>query len=156
MGEETKHLEDYRQMERSDFNYFFEMPTRWGDLDAFGHVNNTLYARYYESARLGYFESLMDMRFDPELSSGVIHADMKIAYIKQLHYPSDIDVGCRISRMGNSSLDLDAAIFLKGSDTLISTSRAILVWFDYKANVNKPIPEENRKMIIDYERITPA
>ncbi len=156
MEKASKHLEDYRQMERSDFNYFFQMPTRWGDLDALGHINNTLYARYYESARLDYFETLMNMHFSPELSSGVIHADMKISYLKQLHYPSELDIGCRISRMGSSSLDLDAAIFIKDTDEMVSTSRAILVWFDYKANVNKPIPDDKRQMIIDHEIIPPA
>ena len=156
MTTQSKHLEDYRQMERLDFAHFIDVQVRWGDADALGHINNTLYGRYYECSRLDYFESLMDMQFTQELTSGVILADMKIAYLKQLHYPTEIEIGARISRMGNSSLDFEAAIFLKGTDQLISTSRATLVWFDYKGNKNKTIPEENRKMIIGFERIPPA
>ena len=156
MATESKHLADYRQMERSDFVHFFELSTRWGDADALGHINNTLYARYYESSRLDYFEKLMGMHFTPALTSGVILADMKIAYLKQLHYPAELEIGSRISRMGNSSLDFDAAVFIKDSDELISTSRGTLVWFDYNANRNKTIPDENRKMIIDFERLLPV
>lgn len=156
MGAESKYSQDYRQMERSDFTYFFEMPTRWGDADALGHINNALYARYYESARLDYFETLMDMHFTPELSSGVILADIKIAFLHQLHYPTKMEIGSRISRMGNTSLDMDAAVFIKGENEVINTSRATLVWFDYKANQNKTIPDENRKMITDFERVVPA
>lgn len=156
MASQSKYIEDYRQMEYSDFRYFFEMPTRWGDADALGHINNALFARYYESARLGYFSSLMDLEFSPKMTSSVILADLKIAYLKQLHYPSDLMVGCRVSRLGNSSLDFDSAVFLKESNELISTSRAILVWFDYVANTNKPVPDESRSKIIDYEKIPPA
>ncbi len=156
MGAESKYSQDYRQMERSDFTYFFEMATRWGDADALGHINNALYARYYESARLDYFETLMDMHFTPELSSGVILADIKIAFLQQLHYPAKMEIGARISRMGNTSLDMDAAVFIKGENEVINTSRATLVWFDYKANQNKTIPDENRKMITDFERVVPA
>ncbi|WP_299872941.1 thioesterase family protein [uncultured Cocleimonas sp.] len=156
MGVESKYLQDYRQMERADFVHFMNVQVRWGDADALGHINNTLYGRYYESSRLDYFEKLMGMHFTRELTSGVILADMKIAYLKQLHYPTEIEIGSRISRMGNSSLDFEAAVFIKDSEDLISTSRATLVWFDYKADKNKSIPDDKRKMINDYERIPPA
>ena len=156
MATESKYLEDYRQMERSDFVHFIDIQVRWGDADVLGHINNTLYGRYYESSRLDYFERLMDMHFTRELTSGVILADMKIAYLKQLHYPCEIEIGSRVSRMGNSSLGFEAAVFIKGSDDVISTSRATLVWFDYKADKNKGISEEDRKTIIDFERIPPA
>ncbi len=67
-----------------------------------------------------------------------------------------MELGSRISRMGNSSLVLDAAIFIKGSDTLINTSRATLVWFDFKANQKKPIPQQSRDVILAFESILPA
>ena len=156
MKEKSKYIQDYRQMERSDFTYFFEMPTRWGDADAFGHINNTLYARYYESSRIDYFERLTGSIFTSDSSSGVILADLKLAFLQQLHYPAVLEIGSRISRMGKSSLDMDAAVFIKGEDELINTSRATLVWFDYAANKTYPIPEDKRKLIIDFERVTPA
>lgn len=156
MAVTSKYLEDYRKMQRSDFNHFFGLSTRWGDQDAFGHINNALYSRYYESARIGYFEKTTQMSFDANSDEIAIMADLKIAFLQQLHYPAEIEIGSRISRMGNSSLVLDAAIFRKGDDTLISTSRATLVWFDLKANQKKPIPQKSRDMTIDFEKIPPA
>ncbi len=47
-----------------DFAYLIEIPTRWADLDALGHVNNTRFFTFDESARLDYFASLM--RDDPQ------------------------------------------------------------------------------------------
>jgi hypothetical protein len=51
---------------------------------------------------------------------------------------------------------MDAAVFIKGEDELINTSRATLVWFDYIANKNHSIPEDKRKLIIEFERLTPT
>ena len=156
MSVESKYLDDYRKMQRSDFSHFFEMPTRWGDSDAFGHINNALYSRYYESARVAYFEEAMDMKFKMDSKEGLILADMKVAFLQQLHYPIVMEIGSRVSRLGNSSLVLDAAIFIKGTDTLVNTSRATLVYFDFKNNDKKPIPKSARDLICGFETIPPA
>lgn len=154
-NQHSKFLDDYRQMERTDFNYFFTEHTRWGDSDAMGHINNVLYARYYESARTAYFSQLFAMQFVNKMPTGVILADMKIAYLQQLHHPSAMQIGARVSRLGGSSLHFDAAVFTKGNEQPISTSRATLVWFDYAQDKSLAIPHDKRQIIIDYETIIP-
>lgn len=156
MTTESKYLQDYRQMQRSDFRYFTDMSTRWGDADALGHINNTLYARYYESGRVAYCSEILQMDFVHQMPTGVILADIKIAYIQQLHHPAELEIGSRISRIGNSSLDLDAAIFIKSEDQPISTSRAVVVWFDYKTNHTQAVPTDIREKLMQYEVIPPA
>lgn len=151
----SKFLDDYRQMERADFAHGLIENTRWGDSDAMGHINNVLYARYYESARTSYFGELLAMDFVSKMSTGVILADMKIAYLQQLHHPSAMQIGARVSRLGGSSLHFDAAVFIDGNDQPISTSRATLVWFDYGQNKTLKIPQDIRQKIIDYETLTP-
>jgi len=152
---ESKFLEDYRQMERSDFNHFLQENTRWGDTDMLGHINNVLYARYYESARTSYLREVLDIDFISEDKTGIILADMKIAYLKQLHHPASMKIGARISRLGGSSLHLDAAVFIEDEDQPISTSRATLVWFDYAQNKTIRIPQADRNVIAKYEIIPP-
>ena len=151
----SKFLDDYRQMERADFTYFLTENTRWGDSDAMGHINNVLYARYYESARVAYLDELLELQFAGKVPSGVILADMKIAYLQQLHHPVTMQIGARVSRLGGSSMHLDAAVFVEGNDQPISTSRATLVWFDYAENKTIKIPQDVRQTIIDYETIAP-
>lgn len=153
---ESKFLDDYRQMERADFKYTLIENTRWGDSDAMGHINNVLYARYYESARTSYFSQLLDMTFASKMPVGVILADMKIAYLQQLHHPAEMTIGARISRLGGSSLHFDAAVFVEGNDKAISTSRATLVWFDYAKNQTLKIPQDIRQLIADFEIIIPV
>ena len=166
---ESKFLEDYRQMQRSDFKHFFQEKTRWGDADMLGHINNVLYARYYESARLSYLREALAIDFINPDKTGIILADMKIAYLKQLHHPASMSIGARISRIGNSSLQLDAAVFIDADKVdsdevdadgheqqVISTSRATLVWFDYANNKALKIPESQRQMIAEFEIIPPV
>ncbi len=151
----SKFLDDYRQMKRDDFSYFLSENTRWGDSDAMGHINNVLYARYYESARVAYFDELLNIKFVNKVPTGIILADMKIAYLQQLHHPSEMVIGGRLSRLGGSSLHFDAAVFIEGNEQPISTSRATLVWFDYVNNQSLKIPQEIRETIIDYEVLEP-
>ena len=116
MSKVSKFLDDYRQMQRSDFNHFLLENTRWGDSDMLGHINNVLYARYYESARTSYLREVLDVDFINLDKTGIILADMKIAYLSQLHHPAAMSIGARISRLGGSSLHLDAAVFVEGND----------------------------------------
>ena len=92
-NKESKFLDDYRMMDRADFNHLFIENTRWGDSDSLGHINNVLYARYYESARTSYFGQLLDMKFSNKMPVGIILADMKIAYLQQLHHPAQMTIG---------------------------------------------------------------
>lgn len=152
----TKYLDDYRQMVRDDFTHFDTIPTRWGDADAYGHVNNVVYASYYETARVSYFADLLDMEFVGNSTRGLILADLKLAYLQQLNHPAEMEIGSRISRMGNTSLDMDAAIFVKGEQEPVSCCRAVLVWFDYVANRAQAIPKDARETVMVYERVKPV
>ncbi len=148
--------DNFRKMERGDFSYFLQENTLWGDADAMGHINNVQYARYYESARVAYFEELLGFKFVNKTPVSVITADLRVCYLQQLHHPSVMQVGARVSRLGNSSLHFDSAIFLKGQPQPISTSHAILVWFDFVQNQSFKIPQQTRQTIIDYETLIPA
>ena len=140
----------------TDFSHFLAENTRWGDTDMLGHINNVLYARYYESARTSYLLEVLDMDFINPNKTGIILADMKIAYLQQLHHPASMKIGARVSRLGGSSFQLDAAVFIDDSETPISTSRATLVWFDYDKNQTLKIPQSVRETIVDFEVINPV
>src|ERR1043165_9714511 len=80
---------------------------QWGDQDAFGHVNNTVYLRWFESSRIAY-GNLAGL----ELTAGghqigPILARLSCNYRRQLTFPDRVHVGARITRIGNSSLDME-------------------------------------------------
>jgi acyl-CoA thioester hydrolase len=129
------------------------MTVRWGDMDAIGHVNNVEYFRYGESGRIAYFDRLEaeDPTFWKE--HGIILASMHCDFLAQVKYPAELEVCTRVARLGGSSLDIAQAIYQQ--DRLVATLKAVMVWFDYKAQKTLRIPEHVRAWIRAREAVPP-
>ena len=116
------------RVNRSDFVHFVSLPVQWGDMDSIGHVNNAIYFRYIESGRIAYFKALDDAQVvDGQISEGPILADIQCSFIGQLHYPAQIDIGTRTSKIGTKSFTIEAGIFEAGQDSPVATSRTRIV-----------------------------
>ena len=116
------------------------MNTRWKDLDALGHINNSIYLTYFENARIDLFKQWGFSNIPP-----FIMVSAKIDYIKELIHPSILSIGNKISRLGNTSLDILSAIY-KDNDTSPTTIATItIVYFDYKKKQPVTIPNSIRK-----------
>ena len=144
-------------MDRTDFAHVTPLTVAWGDMDAMGHVNNTIFFRYVESGRIAYFNALAGDG-PPVWGSGgsPILADIQCSFLTQLSYPAEIEVYTRIERLGGKSMTLEAAIFEQGSETAAAASKATIVWFDYEAQATVRIPEEMRERIRSFEAVAPA
>ena len=121
---------------KTDFKFIIELDTRWADMDWIGHVNNATFLTYIESARIKLIE---DLGF---LDVPIIMASVKIDYINQLKYPATMQIGQKISRIGNSSFDILTGIFEKTKETLITLSTTTLVCYDYKAQKSIRVPNQ--------------
>ena len=119
----------------------------------FGHVNNVQFLRYYESGRLDYFHRLLELDTGPEVVNSLIIADIHVNFLRQIHHPCALEVGSRISRLGNSSFDFEAAIFATGEDEPFSTATAACVWFNFRDNHSTPVPQAERETIKHFEGI---
>jgi len=144
---------DAQRFVRERFLFFTQTPTRWGDCDMFGHVNNVQFVRYYESGRLDYFHRLLELNTGPEVVNSLIIADIHVTFLRQINHPCALEVGSRISRLGNSSFDFEAAIFAQGEDEPYSTATAACVWFNFRDNRSQPIPPAEREIIQRFEGI---
>lgn len=138
-------------MKRSDFSHFIRLPVRWGDADALGHINNVQYARYLESGRVAYYHDALGINFEPNTKVSLILADLRLSYLSQVHYPCELDIATRVSRLGGKSLNMEAAIFFAGEDKPVLKSESVMVWFDYASNTTQPIPDEVRQRLRDFE-----
>jgi len=128
-------------IKRSDFKFFIDLNTRWADMDCIGHINNATFLTYVETARIKLIEKL------GYTDVPIIMASIKIDYLKQLKYPSIIEIGQKISRLGNSSFDILTGIYNKESGELITISTTTLVCFDYKSQKSIKVPTEIRNFI---------
>lgn len=142
---------DADRFRRDQFRFFTSSPTRWGDCDRFGHINNVQFLRYFESGRLDYFQRVLDLEPVPGAPDSLIIADIHVSFLRQLNHPCALEVGSRISRLGNSSFDFEAAIFVPGDDAAHATAAATCVWFNFHDNHSAPIPPTARAIIQQFE-----
>lgn len=128
----------------NNYPFQFGLKTRWRDLDAFRHVNNAVFATYVEDARIDLFKRWGLSPTGGEKS--VIAASLKLDYLKQLSHPSQLIIGQRISRLGNTSFDIESAVFLKDEpDDPICQTLLTCVCFDYVAQRTVPVYEDITK-----------
>jgi acyl-CoA thioester hydrolase len=128
-----------------------EWPVQWGDQDAFGHVNNTVYFRWCESARIAYMTRLGLAEWLNPKELGPILAQIGCNYKRQLHFPDVVLIGSRISRMGKSSLTMEHVLVSKSQIAVVAESTSVLVVFNYLAQRPVPIPESVRERIRQLE-----
>ena len=121
----------------TNFPFHVNIQTRWRDLDAFGHVNNAVFATYIETARGTLFKR-WSLPFDGTGKSLIV-ASMTINYLKQLKHPSNIIVGLKINKIGNTSFNIESYIFNeRDTKNPIATSNVVIVCFDF--DNQKPVP----------------
>lgn len=130
-----------------DFRHWITVPVRWGDMDAFGHVNNAKYFTYCESARISYFEAigLGAQTTTPDHGPSVVTATCN--FRRQVHYPATLEVGVRATRIGRTSFPLEYGIFLEGTEDLVADGSSVVVWVDYGAGRSTPLPESLKARI---------
>ncbi len=119
------------------------VPLRWGDLDALNHLNNTLYFRLMEEARICWFnENGLTARPDGE---GPILAHASCDFLRPMTYPCDARVTQTVTRVGKSSMDLDMTIEGdEDSPVLYARGKNVLVWMNYVDRRSAPWPEALR------------
>ena len=136
------------------YSVVITLPVLWGDQDAFGHVNNNAYFRWFESARIAYSQriGLFDL-FKAE-RIGPILASIACDYRRQVNFPDTVHVGIRVTRIGRTSLGLEHAIFSESHAAVAAEGSSTIVVFDYRANKSHPVPPLIRQAICDLERQT--
>ena len=139
---------------RADFNFFTSVPTRWGDADMLGHINNVIFVRYLESGRLDYLDRVLGLKFKQPLGQGILIADMQVSYLSQVHHPTNLVVATRVSRVGNTSFDVLAKIYDEQGDVVVS-SKAVCVWYNFALNQKQSVPLAAREAVFDLETIKP-
>ena len=93
--------------ELADYSVVVPWPVQWGDQDAFGHVNNTVYFRWVETARVVYLEKIGLDGPGPRQPLGPILAAIRCNYRQQVTYPDTIHIGLRTVRIGRTSITLE-------------------------------------------------
>jgi acyl-CoA thioester hydrolase len=128
--------------------YTHRETVRFGDLDAMRHLNNVVFLRYFETARISYFNALLESH-DPVNRSGdgfgFIFAACHIDYRSPAYFDEDVDIRLRPSDLGTKSLKLEFEMAV--GDRVIAEGHGVLVGYDYADESTVPLPDALRERL---------
>ncbi|MGY8787660.1 MAG: acyl-CoA thioesterase [Fidelibacterota bacterium] len=132
-----------QNLQRTDFDFWTTIQTRWRDMDALGHLNHTAYLTYMETARVDLFIQLGYSGIKKEMDESAILGAMDVQYWAQVTHPAQLEIGHRIIRIGSKSYDLLGIAFL--GDNVVCSVIFKMVSFNYKMNKAIPVPDKIRE-----------
>ncbi len=135
----------------TDYPVVIEIPVAWGEMDAFQHVNNVVYFRYLESARIAYFQELGLMEVMERTGVGPILASVQCRFKIPLTYPDTVSVGVRVSGMGEDRFTMEYAVVSQRLEKIAAVGKGVIVSYNYSENKKAPLPTEMRDLILALE-----
>jgi len=138
--------------ELKDFPVIIELPVLWGHMDAFQHLNNVVFFRFFESARIAYFEEIGFLEAMENTGIGPILASTSCKYIKPITYPDTVSIGARVSNIEEDRFDMEYTMVSQEKGEVTATGKALVVSYDYNENKKANIPDHIRNKILDLER----
>ncbi len=133
------------------YSVTIETPVAWGEMDAFQHVNNIVYFRYFESARIAYLEKIGYLEFMEKTDRGPILASTKSKFKIPLAYPDTVTICGKVSGIESDRFVMDYCVVSHKHQKIAAEGEGLIVSFDYKAAKKVPIPEQIRQRILDLE-----
>jgi len=124
----------------------------WAEMDAFGHVNNTVHLRWFESARILYFEKLqVATTVGSDAKAWPLLAHSAIDYRAKVVYPDTIEVSARITRLGNTSFTMVYRATSQQQQRVVAEGDSVVVMVDPKSGVKQPLDPDLRARISTLE-----
>jgi len=126
---------------------------QWGDMDAYGHVNNAVYFRYFENIRMTFFEQVGVAEYMQKHQVGPILASTQCRFRSALVHPDQIIIATRITELREHDLIMQYAVFSEAQDKLAAEGEGRVVYYDYRRSQKAVIPESLRtKMKMSYNK----
>jgi acyl-CoA thioester hydrolase len=149
---ETFNVEESERPSSLDaFPVVVRLPIQWGELDAYGHVNNTVYLKWFEAARAVYAARVGVEVIPGTRGVGGILTSVACKYLRPLGFPGVVLVGVRISRMSLGSVTLECRIVDAQTGVPAADANCDVVFHDYAAGRLTPIPDPIRAAVEQLE-----
>lgn len=129
-----------------------EIPVAWGEMDSFQHVNNIVYFRYFESARILYSEKLGLHKLKDETGIGPILGSISCKYKLPLTYPDTVSVGAKITGVEEDRISMKYVVVSRRHNRIAAEGDSVVVMYNYHEGKKTAIPEEIKKRIAELEK----
>lgn len=123
-----------------------EIPVAWGEMDAYQHVNNVVYFRYMESARIAFFRALEGDHFGTGDFAPIL-ARTECDFRRPVFFPDTVSVETGVSRLGGSSFTMEYRISSQVLGEIVAEGKAVVVNFDAGSGKSRPLSESLRNRL---------
>lgn len=131
----------------ADYPVIHNQPIHWGEMDAFSHLNNVVYYRYAESARIVYLQALG--MFDGSMVT--VLAQSSCQYLRPVTYPDTLLLGVRCQRLGTTSIVMEYSYYSCAQQALVATAEAVVVRLESNGKDKLPWTEDERARLLALE-----
>jgi len=128
-----------------------EIPVAWGEMDAFQHLNNIIYFRYFESARIAYFERLDLLELMTQKGIGPILASTSCKFRIPLTYPDKVLAGAKVSKIEKDRFTMNYIVVSTKHEKTAAEGEGLIVVYNYRENKKTMIPQKLRDRILNIE-----
>ena len=125
-----------------------EIPVAWGEMDAFQHVNNVVYFRYFESARIAYFDRVGINEAMQSSGIGPILASTQCRFKAPLTYPDTVSVATMVSEIESDRFKMKYYVKSHKAERVVAEGEGLVVFYDYKNNCKHDIPKSIKERIL--------
>ena len=139
-----------------DYPVVIEFPVAWGEMDAMGHVNNIVYFRYFESARIAYFEKMNLLGYMTETGIGPILGEISCRFKIPLSYPDRVLIGAKVVRIEEDRFIMNHLVVSIKHQKVAAEGESVLVTYNYREGKKVTVPEVVKRSILDMEQSVPG
>ncbi len=131
---------------RAEFKVWRKFTTRWADNDAYGHVNNTIFYQWFDSAVNAWLveQGLLDIQSGDPIA---LVAETGCSFFARLEFPQDVDIGLAVARLGRSSVRYRIGVFGDGADQSAAQGEFVHVLVDRATRRPVDIPDKWRRAL---------
>ncbi len=134
--------------ERKKLVHEMRFAVRWGEMDAMGHVNNTVYFRYLENARIAWMEAI-GCHPDPR-GEGLVIVNAFCNFYRQLEFPAEVLLKLYVSDPGRATFDTWGTMErVDQPDEICAAGGATMIWVDFPQQKAKTLPDWMRALVVD-------
>lgn len=133
------------------FPVVIEIPVQWGELDAYGHVNNAVFFRYFESARMVYLERCGFVESYDLNKIGAILRSTDCRFYRPLYHPDTVMIGVRVTHLDEDRFTMAYLAVSAKTGKTVAEATAVVVSFDYEKHTKVRLPGPVRDGIQDME-----
>lgn len=135
-----------------EYPVVIEIPVAWGEMDSFQHVNNIVYFRYFESARILYSEKLGLHRHKDETGIGPILGSTSCRYKIPLTYPDTVSVGAKTISVEEDRFTMKYVVVSHRHQKIAAEGEGVVVMYNYREGKKTNIPDAIRQLLSQMEK----